>query len=384
MNVTPAELTRILFSVPQASFVRLGDGELRFLIECQDGAWADGKYDKWSQAPSPDNATGTLGLRRCDYDRLLAAYEQSYVVDDYSKQDFNSLNLPRLRWQRRPDGVRASSGAHDSLLLGWVTGELFNVIRSQRVLICSAESALLAELLTDRDYRKAISTYIPEGFDVRCLVPVGGGLAASTHLLEQKAALLDLIKRERIELLLLGLGGCAKILCYEVAAETGVPAVDFGSMVRALTFSGSDGFAAWRASHNPFLARVPLRTYFPALVRSAPRMDAGWLLGKAHAQLLLNLQRREVGRTYAADPHSASSLSLDEENVAWFAEDFEFFRREIEPRLGAASGQAYGLYDWMIRNRVPVDVPYYRKIQYYMRRAPGAVCRRLCRACGRS
>ena len=50
--------------------------------------------------------------------------------------------------------------------------------------------------------------------------------------------------------------------------------VDFGSMVRALTYAGSPGYQAGREMHNPFFFRVPMDVFMPALERAHPQSDA--------------------------------------------------------------------------------------------------------------
>jgi hypothetical protein len=96
-----------------------------------------------------------------------------------------------------------------------------------------------------------------------------------------------------------------------------------------LTYSGSDGFANWRASHNPFFFRVPLRLYYPALIAAHPGQAADWYLGKVHSQLILDLQVREKGHSRPADAHDAASRSFNSANLRDFAEDYAYLKQII-------------------------------------------------------
>ena len=140
-----------------------------------------------------------------------------------------------------------------------------------------------------------------------------------------------MIRIGRYDTLLICLGGSAKILCYELAREMSVRAIDWGSMLRGLTYSGSDGQSAWRASHNPFFFRVPFPIYLRSMVRAWPGLSREELLGKAHAQLCLEMQRKSIGSTFPADVHDPDNFEHNFNNERNFLAGYHHYRRVVQP-----------------------------------------------------
>ena len=102
-------------------------------------------------------------------------------------------------------------------------------------------------------------------------------------------------------------------------------------MLRALTYSACDGNRAARATHSPFLFRVPFGVFMDALEQAFPNLTAEHLLAKAHAQLFLEVQLKESGWT-----HTAFEYDFSEENCARFHESYNVYAARYR-RLGAAS-----------------------------------------------
>src|SRR5262249_57541967 len=107
--------------------------------------------------------------------------------------------------------------------------------------------------------------------------------------------------KNNIDTVFISLGGASKILCYELSEEHQIAAFDFGSLMRGLTYSGSDGHNFVRAAHYPYYVRVPFDTYMGALQRAHPRLPSPNLLAKAHEQMGLVWIRKEEVCSYAGN-----------------------------------------------------------------------------------
>jgi hypothetical protein len=102
-------------------------------------------------------------------------------------------------------------------------------------------------------------------------------------------------------------------------------------MMRGLAYCGSAGAALWRASHNPFFVRIPFAMHMEALERAHPDMPPATLLAKAHAQLCLDLQRKEAMNSFAADAIDPSSFDASEENLMRFFEGRRVYEARYRP-----------------------------------------------------
>jgi hypothetical protein len=247
----------------------------------------------------------------------------------------------------------------------WTMTQMRSFLSSRRTLVCGAEAAVQQQLFNEPEYMALASEYWPASACIEFVQPPDDGRFLSENLDIIKKLLLDRIKNRSYDTVFLCLGGAAKILCFEIAEQVGVCAIDWGSMLRALTYSGSDGFANWRASHNPFFFRVPLRLYFPALAKAHPGKSPEWYLGKVHSQLALNLQLREKGRSRPADAHDQSSRAYSHENMRDFEEDYLYYESSIIPRFRQSRKLVSDFHNWLLRNRVPVRVRSAWRIRYY-------------------
>lgn len=323
-----ADLTSLLERHASFSFLRLGDGELSLLLQFQK---AIDPHSAPRLQPSCEIAHGSPGLSLEYGERLLRSYERCSFLDLYSELPFNRENLARLSWQRAPGTHGTVSSGGVGLIFEWVYHELRDYLLTHRCLVCGAEASLLRELLTDEAYRVTAERFWPREAAVVFLQPRRDG----AHLADDLDAIKDDLRREvrahGIDTIFLSLGGAAKILCHELAEELGIRAIDFGSALRSLTFSGSDGQSSWRSSHHPFLLRVSLEVYIAALRRARPELDPVTLLAKAHAQLCLDLQRKELLTSKTSDANDAAMFDASPENLAHFAEGLRFYRRELVP-----------------------------------------------------
>jgi hypothetical protein len=351
-----AELATLLNTNTSASFLRLGDGELRFLLECFSGEWVDDKYDSVERVRDPKEARGTLGLRRKDFERLCAAYERAAVTDLYSFVPFNSTRLHELSCNLKIGNPVSSAPSH-ILINEWTATYLKAFLKQKKVLFCGGESRLLEELLKSPGYRDVSNEFWPHQIEagVYFCHPPDNGRDPSGQLDAIKDQLLSTIRREKIDAVILSLGGIAKILAAEVSTEARVVAIDFGGMMRALVYSGSDGHAFWRSTHNPFLFRVPLEVWLDALERANPDLSDADRISKAQCQLTLDLQRKQIGRWINSDVHDANSLELNSENVATFQKNFDHYRERFRRFLGQSQFRplTIAFEDWCHEKSVP-------------------------------
>lgn len=323
-----ARLTELMEEGRGFAFLRLGDGELRFLLEVQGELATTERSDLRA---SCEIAHGSPALTRKDYERLLTSYERASVVDLHGELSYNAEKLSALRWQRAPQTIGTASSGRTALLFTWLHHELRGYLSRHRTVVCGAEATLLRELLTEPRFREIVESYWPAGANVSFVEPRNGGRTLSADLDSIKADLSAEIKRTHADTVLLSLGGGAKILCYELAAELGVCAIDFGSALRGLTYSGSDGQSLWRASHHPFLVRVPLELYMSALNRARPHLDPVSTLAKAHAQLCLDLQHKTPLHSHTSDVNDTSMFAPSVENLRNFNESMSYYQRHVLP-----------------------------------------------------
>jgi hypothetical protein len=312
------------------SFVRLGDGELRFMLECQRGITPTAA-DRVCEAPSIEYANVHSGLTARDYLRLRASFERATWVDVYLNQAYNAAHLAELEWQRDSRGVTVSDPAAGGFILSWIDRELPHYLRGHRTLWCGAEVPLLQALLRDPAYRQASRGFFPPEAAMFFESPPAGGRELSRDLDALIAHLAERVRAEEVDTVFLALGGLAKIVAVELAAATGVRTVDIGGALRGLCYAGSDGHTTWRASHHPHFFRVPLEVYWRALRAAQPELSAAARVAKAHAQLALELHRREPGATTSADVHDHSAYDPSPENVAAFSAGLRFYHRYILP-----------------------------------------------------
>lgn len=322
------QLTHALETQRGFSFLRLGDGELQFLLQCQRGEWMP------APAPTPEPgiecATVHSGLRPENYHRLLRSYEHATWVDLYLFQRYNAAHFSHLKWSRPARNVTLTQPEHGGIILDWVDVELPQYVRRNLCLFCGAEAPLLAALLRKPEYRHE-SGYWPDDAKVEFETPPNGGRTLAEDLGPLLERLKARIESERIHTVFLALGGLAKIVAVELATTTGVRAVDIGGALRGLCYAGSDGHTTWRASHNPFFFRVPFVTYWAALLEAYPALTNSEQLAKAHAQLALEVQRKSRAATVSADVHDPTAFDPSPANLAAFDTGLRFYHRRILP-----------------------------------------------------
>jgi hypothetical protein len=110
-----------------------------------------------------------------------------------------------------------------------------------------------------------------------------------------------------------------------------VRVIDFGSLARALCYAGSPGYQAARDLHNPYLFRVPLRIFMPALARAQPELTRAELTAKAHAQLALELHRHQRHAFNTSDGVHGGRVDFSVENLRHFRESLACYAKDWRP-----------------------------------------------------
>lgn len=324
-------------ATPGFSYLRLGDMEMHFMLRVQaSNLEKDGFifFDRDKLGPSIKTFVSGAALAPEHYSRLRHSYEQCSFLDLYQFVPECEKHQNELIWNLGPEQIRTSDAQDSHLLYDWFSTEFFHFAQEHRVLICGAESALLKELLAFPEYGNLARHLIPMNAQLSLIQPLNNGRTLAKDLEAIKEQIKLEIARHRPETVFLCLAGYSKILGHELAREMGVSTFDAGSILRALTYSGSSGSATWRANHNPFFFRVPLPLYMRALQQAHPELTSEEQLAKALAQLCLDLMKKEAGRSFPADRLDPKSLSLTEDNLKWFWEDFAYYKKNIRPLAG--------------------------------------------------
>jgi hypothetical protein len=334
------ELTRLLETHAAFSYVRLGDGEVQWMQLARAGR-ASHRYQYADASDhSIERVRGVTGMEP----RHLARFERAMHEADYV--DFCD-SIPAVRsylaenpLARRPDGRRNPSPAASNLIFAWTQLELGRYLTRHRCLFAGAEAALLSELWGDPTYRACAASAIPRDATATFHQVRDNGRRYSENLDLIKADLVATIRAQRIDTLFLSLGTGAKILCQELAAEERIRAIDFGSMMRGLTFAGSSGYQAHRDMHHPYFFRVPFAVHVRALERAFPALGLTELAGKAYAQLALELHPHRRYRFNTSDGVAGGHLDLSPENLAAFRTAWQSYRDAWWPRWRADAAVA--------------------------------------------
>jgi hypothetical protein len=171
------------------------------------------------------------------------------------------------------------------------------------------------------EFKRAARDYWPERAQIFYHQVRNDGRDLDANLDLAKEDLQAFVKHHQLDTLFLSLGGGAKVLGYELSRELGICCFDFGAMIRAFTYSGSDGNRVARSPHSPFFFRIPFGVYMNILEKALPNLSGTELLAKAHGQLLLEVLKKEVGWTFASWEFDFSA-----ENVAAFHKAFKEYR----------------------------------------------------------
>jgi hypothetical protein len=272
-------------------------------------------------------AFGHPGLNIEYASRLQEAYEQCSYLDYHHSNPAISRRLSEWKHRRSPLLASNPGAAASELSLDWMQYEFSNYVENRRCLFVGGEADLLRELHTDPCYREAAKKYWPSSVEAFFLQTgrIGDGLD------QIKASVSEQIVKNKIDTVFMSLGGGAKILCFELAKNHEIAAFDFGGLLRGLTYSGSEGQSFVRATHYPFFFRVRFDTYMGALLRAFPALSAEQILAKAHAQLALELIRKEEGWTAPSEWVGDDCLDTNSENLKHFWDSYSIYCRDYKP-----------------------------------------------------
>lgn len=326
------ELTQLLELHSSFSFIRLGDGEVLFLRQLQEGEKSQ-LYQYLDGPASIEFTRAAAGLEPVHAPRFQAALDGATFLDYCDSIPFVFEQLPKLNIQRSPALFRNQSPATSNIIFEWTYYELKDYLEQHRCLIAGAEASLLRELWQSPAYRDAAGQVLPHAAELAFHQLRDNGRHYSQNLDLIKADLRRELQRHGCDTLFLSLATGAKILCYELAQELGVRAIDFGSMARALCYAGSSGYQACRDMHNPFLFRVPFSVFMPALERARPEMSIAELAARAQAQLALEIHRHARFTFNVSDGADGGVTELTPENLAHFNRGFRDYRQLYGRRI---------------------------------------------------
>ena len=327
------ELTQLMSSQRPFSFLRLGDGEVNWMLQMQgekDAPRLRYKYPE-KRAGSVEIAYSVTGLEPRHYDRLLAAYNNCSYLDLYNNREDVSQALPRLGLERAPELHQNASPETAIIFYEWTYYEMGPYLSNRRVLFAGGESPLLQALWNDPAYRRIAARFWPDDAQPFFTDVRENGRNYSENLDGIKDDLKRFIEANRIDTLCLSLATGAKIIGYELAQEMGICCYDFGSMTRGLTYAATPGYHALRSFHNPFFFTLPLPLYLEALERAHPEMTDVEKVAKAQAQLCFDLQRKSVMRSFATDIADASNFAPTPDNLRLFRANLAYYRRRFNP-----------------------------------------------------
>jgi len=263
---------------------------------------------------------------------LRRAYEGADYVDFHEKNWPNQHLVPLLDL-RRASGSHSNPTPETSLLfLAWTETEFKNYCQNRRIGFAGAEARLLELISQTAEFKSAAKGYWPEAAEIFYHQVRNDGRNLDLTLDLVKDDLRKFVITHTLDTLFLSLGGGAKILAYELSRELGICCFDFGSMIRAFTYSGCDGNRVARSPHSPFLFRIPFETHMDALEQAFPNLASAELLAKAHGQLLLEVLKKEVGWTFAS-----WEFDFSQGNVSAFRKAFKEYRQRYRKLFNSSS-----------------------------------------------
>lgn len=302
------------------SFLRLGDMDLTLLLGCQDRL--SYKTENSDGGVGGTKPYGNPGIDLRHAERFWKAFQNADYVDFHELLLINEQLLPQLKLNRSNKSFRNPTKETSYIFPTWVEREFTRYCQHQRVGFAGAEISLLRVLHQKNEYHRLAKNYWTDSCNLFFHQVRNNGRDLNKNLDLIKDDLRRFILDNKLNTLFLALGGGAKILCYELSQELNICAIDCGSMFRMLTYSGSDGNRATRSTHSPFLFRVPFNLYMNSLEEAMPDLMPAMLLAKAHAQLILEVQKKEVGWT-----HAAQEYDFSEQNLKHFKSSFKEYQK---------------------------------------------------------
>jgi len=305
-------LSLLLEENSEFSFLRLGDMDLCLLIADQEGRDSPEFLGPSTTATGTQPAGGP-GISTKHALRLKHSLQNGNYVDFH--QRLWPINVLLQRLKLSPDSAQQCNpdACTSYILLTWMEQEFKSFCEGKRVGFLGAEAGVLEILHRNPAFLEQAKNYWPVAGAQFFLQPRGNGSNLDANMDLIKADLIDFVRQNRIDTLFISLGGAAKILCYELAKELNIRCIDFGAMLRGLCYLGSDGNRVGRSTHSPFFYRLPFDLVMDAVEKTFPQLAPHELLAKAHAQVILDLQKKEVGWT-----SGSKELCVDAMNRSYF------------------------------------------------------------------
>ena len=327
------ELTQLMSSQRPFSFLRLGDGEVNWMLRMQGDTQAPRLRYNYpeSRTASVEVAYSVTGLEPRYYDRLLDAYNHCTYLDLYDSRPEVRDRLPRLGLERAPELHQNASPTTSIIFYEWTHYEMGDYLRNRRCAFAGGESPLLEALWNDAEYRRIAARYWPADAQPFFTNVREDGRNYSENLEGIKDDLKRYVEANGIDTLFLSLATGAKIIGHELSQEMGICCYDFGSMTRGLTYAATPGYHAMRSFHNPFFFALPLPTYMNALERAHPEMPGVELVAKAQGQLCFDLQRKSVMESFATDAADPQNFVPSAENLRLFNSNLSYYRTKFRP-----------------------------------------------------
>lgn len=314
--VAAKRLTNLMQTIRPFSFIRMGDMELGLLLADQENIVLD-----WDQLDANNAESSRLvfchpGLPECYVSRLRGAYECATYVDFHEAWWINKALCSRVELDR-PNTALKNNGEEDSLIIyDWMLYEFKEYISDRRCFFAGGEANILENLWNKEEFRNLAVDTIGFGCEAFFLQVAH----VADRLDEIKKELISLVEKNKIDTLFISLGGAAKILCVEIAEATGICCFDFGSLMRAITYSGSDGQGFVRSAHNAFYHRVPFNLYMDAYEGCNKDVKPSQLLVKAQCQVLMDLADQTPGKNEPTNGLQCKDLTL-------FADSLQHYRK---------------------------------------------------------
>jgi hypothetical protein len=323
-------LTRLLEDHPGFTYLRMGDGELNWMLRqiYGDAPWRDRHFYRENRDRDFGAVYSVTGLYPGQFERLRAAYRECGYLDKYDLLPFNAERLGDagiMEYRLRPGQTTNPTPDTSLIFYDWVWHEFAPYLGRHRCLVAGAEAGLFRAFLGDDEFPRLHGVPWPEPSRVVCSVPPELGRNYARHLDDYKKELVALVRKENIHTLFLSLASAAKILAVELARETGVRAFDMGSALRGLCGAAMPGYHQFGSQHHPYFFDVPLRIFDRALVRSQPGISMAERVVRCQAQVAQTLRPRVVAWSLPWDADAEN----DGQAARRFRKEAAVYRRQI-------------------------------------------------------
>jgi hypothetical protein len=318
------KITEMLFNSNEFCFLRMGDAELRLLLSLQFEREDELVEQNFSDGPFGGTISfGNPGLSGKHLKRLWAAYENADYVDFHEGNWPNEHLVPLLKIERPPGTLRNPDKDSSLVFFAWLEYEFRDYCEGKRVGFVGAEARLLELLLEEPEFSAIAEKIWPKSAQVYFHQARDNGRNLDANLDLVKDDVKKFILSNKLDIVFISLGGGAKIIAYELSRELKVKFFDFGSLTRALTYSGSGGNRFSRSMHYPYFYRVPFLLYMRCLVRAMPELAPEELLAKAHGQLIQEVVKKEYGWS-----HASWEYEFNSENISYFRKSYRGYKKK--------------------------------------------------------